>query len=77
MFSRALSSVGVLAGNKGAESEKHKMVRMRRDEYLKYWARDAKGIYIGSEPEGSGTDRLRNALVGQKREMSILESRRM
>lgn len=39
---------------------KMKMVKMTRGEYLKYWARDEQGNYIGTEPEGMGEKLWKN-----------------
>lgn len=33
-------------------------MRIPRSEYLTYWARDARGRYIGTAPEGEGAARL-------------------
>ncbi|KAI9709621.1 MAG: hypothetical protein M1812_007669 [Candelaria pacifica] len=46
---------------KGKKSQgKFRMVRMTRGEYLKYWAKDEEGRYIGTEPEGMGRELWRN-----------------
>lgn len=39
-----------------------KMVKMTRGEYLKYWAKDEEGRYVGTEPRGSGRERLKRGL---------------
>ncbi|KAL8649291.1 MAG: hypothetical protein Q9226_005638 [Calogaya cf. arnoldii] len=44
---------------KGGKKDGFKMVEMTRGEYLKYWAKDEEGRYIGTEPEGQGARRLR------------------
>ncbi|KAI9673853.1 MAG: hypothetical protein M1817_002059 [Caeruleum heppii] len=38
----------------GSGKQKFRIVRMKRGDYLKYYARDEDGNYIGTEPEGSG-----------------------
>lgn len=40
-------------------NEEYKLLRMSLTEYKKYWARDPTGIYIGTEPEGVGQERLK------------------
>ncbi|KAI9753452.1 MAG: hypothetical protein M1835_000991 [Candelina submexicana] len=39
---------------------KFRMVKMTRGEYLKYWAKDEEGRYIGTEPEGLGRELWRD-----------------
>ncbi|KAI4219662.1 MAG: hypothetical protein LQ349_008291 [Xanthoria aureola] len=46
-------------GKKKKKKEEFKMVEMTRGEYLRYWAKDEEGRYIGTEPEGEGVRRLR------------------
>ncbi|KAI9842317.1 MAG: hypothetical protein M1837_007309 [Sclerophora amabilis] len=38
----------------GRKKQRCRIVRMTRGDYLKYYARDENGNYIGTEPEGSG-----------------------
>jgi len=40
-------------------NEEYKMLKMSKQEYLKYWARDETGLYMGTEPEGEGHARLK------------------
>lgn len=40
-------------------NEEFKLLRMPKSEYTMYWARDEQGIYVGTEPEGLGHERLR------------------
>lgn len=47
------SIFGKLSGKKGKLKERFRMVEMTRREYLMYWAKNEKGEYIGTEPEGS------------------------
>lgn len=44
------------------------VVQMTRAEYLKYWARDANGKYIGTAPEGEGIEIWRNKLGVNRRD---------
>lgn len=41
-------------GSGSEPKERVKEVRMSREEYEAYWARDANGKYVGTEPEGKG-----------------------
>jgi len=40
-------------------NEEFKLLRMSKLEYTKYWARDERGNYVGTEPEGVGHERLK------------------
>lgn len=55
---------------KGAKKspKKHdfKIVLMPRGDYLKYWAKDEKGNYIGTEPQGLGGKLLREKIRLEK-----------
>ena len=42
--------------------ERVKDVRMSREEYEAYWARDGEGNYVGTEPEGRGVEIVRGRL---------------
>ncbi|CAO1602104.1 hypothetical protein XANCAGTX0491_005735 [Xanthoria calcicola] len=53
-----------LRGEKKKKKEEFKMVEMTRGEYLRYWAKDEEGRYIGTEPEGEGVRRLRERAGG-------------
>lgn len=71
---RKLSSsvLSILTGR--SSKEKHAeftMVRMTRGEYLKYWAKDEEGRYVGTEPEGEGRERLRMGLAETESESEI------
>jgi len=48
----------------GAEETKERVkdVRMSREEYEAYWARDEEGRYVGTEPEGRGAVIVRGRL---------------
>ncbi|KAI9794852.1 MAG: hypothetical protein M1816_002980 [Peltula sp. TS41687] len=48
-----------IKGTKKA-APKMRVVKMTRGEYLKYWARDEQGNYIGTEPEGVGEELWKN-----------------
>lgn len=48
--------------SKGKKSPKFRVVKMTRGEYLKYWARDEHGNYIGTEPEGLGEELWKNRI---------------
>lgn len=52
-------------GGGGKKKEEFKMVEMTRGEYLRYWAKDEEGRYIGTEPEGEGVRRLRGRERGE------------
>ena len=40
-------------------NEEFRLLRMPLCEYTRYWARDERGVYVGTEPEGEGHERLR------------------
>ncbi|KAI4246130.1 MAG: hypothetical protein L6R40_002082 [Gallowayella cf. fulva] len=46
--------VSLFGSSKRAKNQEFKMIQMSRKEYLMYWAKDEKGRYIGTEPEGEG-----------------------
>ncbi|KAI9823844.1 MAG: hypothetical protein M1826_007590 [Phylliscum demangeonii] len=54
------------AKEKNEKKEKAKVVvlRMTRGDYLKYWARDEQGVYIGTESEEQGWERWKAQLGG-------------
>ncbi|KAH7054469.1 hypothetical protein B0J12DRAFT_454318 [Macrophomina phaseolina] len=56
----------------GKERQKFVNLKMTRGEYLKYWAKDENGNYIGTEPEGAGRQIWREKLKAE-REASIVE----
>lgn len=41
-------------------------VEMTKAEYNKFWKRDANGDYVGTEPQGSGKDKLLSKLISEK-----------
>ena len=47
-----------LSGGVGP-NEEFRLLRMPKSEYTRYWARDERGNYVGTEPEGAGHERLR------------------
>lgn len=62
------------ASKQTLKMERHRSVRMSRDEYLRCWARDSNGNYVGTDPEGSGDERVRrNWLASGGKAISQLE----
>ncbi|KAI9780801.1 MAG: hypothetical protein M1816_002673 [Peltula sp. TS41687] len=58
-----------IKGKKAAP--KMRVVKMTRAEYLKYWARDEQGNYIGTEPEGSRDSDSYPSLPFKKDDVSL------
>ncbi|GME53097.1 hypothetical protein GTA08_BOTSDO05428 [Neofusicoccum parvum] len=50
----------------GKEKQKIRNVKMTRGEYLKYWAKDEHGNYVGTEPEGMGKEIWREKLKAER-----------
>lgn len=50
----------------GKEKQKIRNVKMTRGEYLKYWAKDEHGNYVGTEPEEMGKQIWREKLKAER-----------
>ena len=53
-ISKLKTGFKTLRGDKKTAQGTVKMLRMSKEDYAKYWAKDDDGNYIGTEPEGEG-----------------------
>ncbi|KAL0262442.1 hypothetical protein SLS55_001410 [Diplodia seriata] len=60
-----MAKLGRKLGNKGKQPILN--VKMTRGEYLKYWAKDENGNYVGTEPEGEGKRIWREKLGAERK----------
>ncbi|KAF2454374.1 hypothetical protein BDY21DRAFT_353795 [Lineolata rhizophorae] len=64
--SSSSSSARPLPRDREKDRDRIRMVRMTRGEYLAYWARDARGKYVGTEPRERGPEIWRERLMREK-----------
>ncbi|KAL1643069.1 hypothetical protein SLS58_005038 [Diplodia intermedia] len=60
-----ITKLGRKLGNKGKQQILN--VKMTRGEYLKYWAKDENGNYVGTEAEGEGKRIWREKLGAERK----------